>query len=127
VLHVVVAVLVVFGLPAVLMGVLVGGFGVWAVFVGLLLGVVGSKLAGTRRMLFVAPLLGLAAGLGAFTAYDWWWAGLLASTGVIAGAGAGFGWFAALLMVPYAATFVVPVSSGTDALIYGIVVGIAGL
>jgi hypothetical protein len=78
-------------------------------------------------MLFVAPLLGLAAGFGAFTAYDWWWAGLLASTGVIAGAGAGFGWFAALLMVPYAATFVVPVSSGTDAVIYGIVVGIAGL
>ena len=59
--------------------------------VGLLLGVVGAKLAGTRRMLFVAPLLGLAAGLGGFTAYEWWWAGLLASTGVIAGAGAGFG------------------------------------
>ena len=50
--------------------------------------------------------MGLAAGLGAFTAYDWWWAALLATVGVIAGAGIGFGWFAPLLMVPYAATFV---------------------
>ena len=42
-------------------------------------------------MVFVAPMLGVAAGLGAFTAYDWWWAALLASVGVIAGAGIGFG------------------------------------
>jgi hypothetical protein len=45
-------------------------------FIGLLLGVVGSKIGGTHRMLFVAPVIGLAAGLGAFTAYDWSWAAL---------------------------------------------------
>ena len=28
-------------------------------------------------MLYLAPAIGLAAG-GAFTAYDWWWVGLLA-------------------------------------------------
>jgi hypothetical protein len=28
-------------------------------------------------MLYLAPAIGLAAGLGAFTAYDWWWVGLL--------------------------------------------------
>jgi hypothetical protein len=126
-LHVLGALLVAVVLPALLMGALVGSLGVFALFIGLILGVVGSKIGGTYRMLFVAPMLGVAAGLGAFTAYDWWWAALLASVGVIAGAGIGFGWFAALLMVPYAATFVTPVSSGRDAVIYGVIVAIGTL
>jgi hypothetical protein len=49
------------------------------------------------------------------------------SAGVIAGAGIGFGWFLPLLMVPFAATFVTPVSSGRDAVIYGAIVAIATL
>ena len=77
-------------------------------------------------MLFVAPLLGVAAGLGASTAYDWWWVALLACVGVIAGAGIGFGWLG-LLMAPFAATFVTPVSTAKDATIYGVVVAIAAL
>ena len=125
--HIVGAVLVAVVLPALVTAALVGSLGVSALFVGLLLGVTGCKLAGTRRMLYVAPLLGLAAGLGAFTAYGWWWAALLAVTGIVAGAGIRFGWFAALLMVPYAATFVTPASAGRDAITYGAVVAIAGL
>ena len=89
--------------------------------------VVGAKLGGTRRMSVLAPLVGLAAGLGAFTAYDWWWVALLATAAAIAGAGIGFGWFAPLLMVPYAATFVPSVSSARDAVIYGVVVAIGTL
>ena len=77
--------------------------------------------------MFVAPLLGVAAGLGASTAYDWWWVALLACSGVIAGAGIGFGWFGPLLMVPFAATFVTPVSTAKDGVIYGVVVAIAAL
>ena len=126
-LHILGAALVAVVLPALLVGAFVGELGVWAMLVGLLLGVVGCKLGGTRRMALIAPLLGLAAGLGAFTAYDWWWVALLASTGILTGGGIGFGWFAPLLMVPYAATFIVPVSSGTDAVIYGVIVAIAGL
>ena len=76
---------------------------------------------------YLAPLMGLAAGLGAFTAYDWWWVALLATVGVIAGAGIGFGWFAPLLMVPFAATFVVPEASARNATVYGLIVGIATL
>ena len=111
-------------LPAVVMAAVVGALGVSAMFVGLILGVAGSKIGGTRRMLYVAPVLGVAAGLGAFTAYDWWWVALLAAVGVVAGAGIGFGWLPALLMVPYAATFVTPVTTGTDAVIYGVVVAL---
>ena len=109
------------------MAALVGELGVAAMGVGLLLGATGCKLGGTRRMLFVAPLLGVAAGLGASTAYDWWWVALLACSGVIAGAGIGFGWFGPLLMVPFAATFVTPVSTAKDGVIYGVVVAIAAL
>jgi hypothetical protein len=126
-LHVLGAALVAVVLPALLMGVFVGELGVWAMLVGVLLGVVGCKLGGTRRMALVAPVMGAAAGLGAFTAYDWWWAALLGGTGFITGVGIRFGWFAPLLMVPYAATFIVPVSSGTDAVIYGVIVAIATL
>ena len=104
--HILVALLVAFVLPTLLMWALVGEFAASAMFIGIVLGGVGAKLGGTRRMLVLAPLMGLAAGLGAFTAYDWWWAALLAAAAAIAGAGIGFGWFAPLLMVPYAATFV---------------------
>jgi len=121
------AVLVGVVLPGVVVGSLVGSLGVSAMFVGLLLGVAGSKIGGYHRMLLLAPAMGVAAGIGAFTAYDWSWAVLLAVTGLLAGAGIGFGWLPALLMVPFAATFVTPVSTGTDAAIYGVVVGLATL
>jgi len=64
------------------------------------------------------------AGLAAYAAYDWWWAGLLAATGVVAGAGYRVGWFGALLIGPYAATFVTPVSTGTSASTFGAFVAI---
>ncbi len=119
------AVVVAVVLPALLMGAVAGELGVWAMLVGLLLGVAGSKIGGTRRMTYVAPGIGLAAGLGALAAYDWWWVALLAIVAVIAGAGFRVGWFPTLLMVPFAATFVPPVPSVTDAVIYGVVVAIA--
>jgi hypothetical protein len=123
-MHILAAILVAVILPALLMWALVGEFGAMALFTGVLLGVVGSKLGGTRRMLYLAAGVGVAAGLGAYTAYDWWWVALLATAGVITGAGIGFGWFAPLLMVPYAATFVAPLSVASDALIYGVIVGL---
>jgi Fusaric acid resistance protein-like len=52
---------------------------------------------------------------------------LLTAAGVIAGAGIRFGWFAALLMVPFAATYVTLVSTVTDAVIYGVILAIASL
>ncbi len=48
------AVLVGVVLPVVVIGALVGHFGASAMFLGLLLGVLGSKLGGTRRMLYLA-------------------------------------------------------------------------
>lgn len=126
-MHILGALLVAVVLPAVVIGVLVGKFGATAMFTGVLLGGVGAKLGGTRRMSYLAPLMGLAAGLGAFSAYDWWWVAVLATVGVIAGAGIGFGWFAPLLMVPFAATFVVPEASARNASVYGLIVGIATL
>jgi hypothetical protein len=123
--QVLVGVVVFVVLPMVLVGALVGQFGVTAMAIGLGLGVVGSKIGGTRRMSYLVPVIGVAGGLGAFTAYDWWWVALLATTGIIAGAGIRFGWMPALLMVPFAATFVQPVSTGTDAVIYGVIVAIA--
>ena len=126
-MHILAAVLVAVVLPALLTWALVGEFGAIAMFIGIMLGGVGAKLGGTRRMLVLAPVMGLAAGLGAFTAYDWWWAALLATVAAIAGAGIGFGWFAPLLMVPYAATFVPPLSSARDAVIYGVIVAIGTL
>src|SRR4029450_5301446 len=106
-------------LPAVLVGALAGEPGVLALFTGVLWGALGAKLGGTRRMAYVMPLVGVVAGLGAYTAYDWWWAALLATTGVIAGAGYRFGWFGPFLMAPYAATFVTPVSTAASALTFG--------
>ena len=127
VLHIVGAVVVVLVLPALVIDAFVGALGVSAMFTGVLLGAVGAKLGGTHRMLYVAPALGVAGGLGAYTAYDWWWVALLAAAAVVTGAGIRFGWFAALLMVPYAATFVTPVSTVTDAVIYGVILAIASL
>ena len=84
-------------LPALLMYPVAGELGVAAMFVGLLLGAVGAKLGGTRRMLYAALVVGLGAGFGAFTPYSWWWVVLLAAAGLITGAGIGFGWLPPLL------------------------------
>jgi hypothetical protein len=53
--HVVAAALVVVVVPVVLMGVLVGSFAANAMFLGLVYGVVGAKLGGTRRVGREAP------------------------------------------------------------------------
>src|SRR5262245_9242015 len=126
-IHVVMALFVVVVLPVVLMDVLVGSFGANAMFLGLVYGVVGAKLGGTRRMLYLAPAIGVAAGLGALTAYDWWWVLVLAISGLVAGAGMRWGWLPPLLMIPYAATFATPVSSGGHAVAYGVIAEIATL
>ena len=102
-----------------------GQYGANAMVLGVLVGALGSKIGGTRRMLYLAPAIGLAAGLGAFTAYDWWWVGLLAAAGVVAGAGIGFGWMLPLLMIPLVATFASPVSSGQHAVAYGVIAAVA--
>ncbi len=124
-MHILAAVLVAAVLPVVLIDALVGKFGADAMIIGLLVGVLGSKIGGTRRMLYVAPGVGVAAGLGAFTAYHWWWVALLAVLAVIAGAGMRFGWQLPLLMLPFAATFATREPSGKDAVIYGVIAGIA--
>jgi MFS family permease len=123
-IHIIGAVLVVVVLPVVLVDTFVGKFAANALFLGLLFGVVGSMVGGTRRMLYLAVPFGVAGGLGAFTVYGWWWVGLLALLGVIAGAGIGFGWLPSLLMLPFAATFASRVSSGRDAVAYGIFAGL---
>ena len=123
-IHIAGAVIVVVILPIVLVDALVGKFAANTLFLGLLFGVVGSMVGGTRRMLYLAVPFGVAGGLGAFTAYGWWWVGLLAILGVIAGAGIGFGWLPSLLMLPFAATFASRVSSGRDAVAYGVFAGI---
>jgi len=78
-INILAAVLVGVVLPVVVVGALVGHFGAAAMFTGLVWGGVGSKLGGTRRMLYLVPAVGLAAGLGSGTAYDWWWVGCLPS------------------------------------------------
>ncbi len=108
-IQIVLAVLVAFVVPVLLLDALVGQYGANAMVLGVLVGALGS--GGTRRMLYLAPAIGLAAGLGAFSAYDWWWVGLLAAAGVSAGAGIGFGWMLPLLMIPLVATFASPVST----------------
>ena len=52
-------------LPALLVGWLVGEYGVAAMLSGLLLGSIGAKIGGTRRMVYLSPGLGIAAGVGA--------------------------------------------------------------
>ena len=125
VIQIVLAVLVAFVVPVLLLDAFVGQYGANAMVLGVLVGALGSKIGGTRRMLYLAPAIGLAAGLGAFTAYDWWWVGLLAATGVVAGAGIGFGWMRPLLMIPLVATFASPVSSGQHAVAYGVIAAVA--
>jgi hypothetical protein len=126
-MHILGAVLAAVVLPVVLIDALVGKFGAAAMILGLLLGFLGSKIGGTRRMLYVAPGVGVAAGLGALTAYHWWWVALLAILTAVAGAGMRFGWHPPLLMLPIAATFATREPSGKDAVIYGAIAGIATL
>ena len=126
-LHVLGAALVVVVLPVGLMEALAGRLGAAAMIVGLLLGVLGSKIGGARRMLYLAPAVAVSAGLGAITAYDWSWVALLAVVGVIVGAGIRFGWLPSLLMVGFAATFATATSSGKTAVEYGVIVGIGTL
>jgi hypothetical protein len=109
------------------MAALAGKLGAAAMIVGLLVGVLGSKIGGTRRMLYLAPAVAVSAGLGAITAYDWSWVALLAVVGVIIGAGIRFGWLPSLLMVGFAATFATATSSGRTAVEYGVIVGIGTL
>lgn len=123
-IHIIAAVLVVVVLPVVLVDSLVGKFAANALVLGLLFGIIGSMVGGTRRMTYLAVPFGVAGGLGAFTAYGWWWVGLLALLGVIAGAGIGFGWMPSILMLPFAATFASRVSLGRDAVAYGVFAGL---
>jgi hypothetical protein len=126
-LNILAAVLVGLVLPVVVVGALVGHFGASAMFMGLVWGALGAKLGGTHRMLYIAPAIGVAAGLGAGAAYGWWWVALLALLGFIAGGGIGFGWFPPLLMLPFAATFVTPLSSTENAVIFGVISAIGAL
>ena len=123
--HVVLAMTVVVVLPVVVLEVLIGKFAADAMFIGIVLGVLGNRVGGTHGMLYIAPALGLAAGLGAFTAYGWWWAVLLAFLGVIVGGAMRYGWLPSLLMLPFAATFAAPVSSGRNVWVFGVIAGIA--
>ena len=118
-MHVIGAILLVVVLPVVLMDVLVGRFGANAMFMVLVYALVRAKLGGTHRMLSLAPLVGFAAGVGAFTAYGWRWVLLLAFLGVVASAGMRWGWLPPLSMLPFAATFATPVSSGRHAVVSG--------
>ena len=95
-------------------------------FTGLLLVSWARRWAAPAGWPILAPGVG-SGRAGAYTAYDWWWAALLALTGVITGLGIIFGWFGPLLMIPFAATFVVPEASGRNATVYGVIVGIATL
>ena len=126
-IHILGAGLVAVVLPVVVAYLLLGSLGSTAVAMGLLLGVLGSKLGGTRRMLYLAPAVGVAAGLGAITAYHWSWVVLLTVTAVIAGAGMRFGWLPPLLMLAFSATFPVATSSARNAAAYGAITAIATL
>lgn len=127
VLQILGAVLVVVVLPVGLMYALAGKLGASAMVLGLLLGVLGAKVGGTRRMLYLTPVVAVVAGVGAVTAYDWSWVALLAVVGVIIGAGTRFGWMPSLLMVGFAATFAIATPSAKSAVEYGVLVGIGTL
>jgi Fusaric acid resistance protein-like len=126
-LNILAGVLVGVVLPVLVVGALVGHFGASAMFTGLAWGVLGAKLGGTRRMLYLAPAVGLAAGLGSASAYGWSWVALLAVLGLIAGGGIGFGWLPPLLMLPFAATFVTPEALAENAVIFGGISAIGSL
>jgi hypothetical protein len=126
-IHILGAALVAVVLPVVVLYLLLGKLGSTAVVMGLLVGVLGSKLGGTRRMLYLAPAVGIAGGLGAISAYRWSWVVLLAAVALIAGAGIRFGWLPPLLMLAFSATFPVATSSARDAAAYGAITAIATL
>ena len=113
-------------LPGLAAAWIAGAAGVAAIFWGLTLGLVGAKLSGVRRMVYVVPVIGVAAGLGASAAFDWWWGG---------GGGGRRGdcrrriasGFPGLLMVPFAATFVSPAPSARDAAVFGVIATIGTL
>jgi hypothetical protein len=126
-IHILGAALVAVVLPVVVLYLLLGKLGSTAMVMGLVVGVLGSKLGGTRRMLYLTPAVGIAGGLGAITAYHWSWVVLLAVTAVIAGAGMRFGWLAPLLMLAFSATFPVATSSARNAAAYGAITAIATL
>jgi hypothetical protein len=126
-IHTLGAALVFVVLPVVVLYALLGELGSRAMVVGLLLGVIGSRIGGTHRMLYLAPAVGIAGGLGAITAYHWSWVVLLAVVAVIAGAGMRFGWLPSLLMLTFAATFPVATSSAGHAAVYGGIAAIATL
>jgi hypothetical protein len=127
-IHVIGAILVVIVLPVVPMDALVRSFGANAMFMGLVYGVIGAKLGGTHLMLSLAPLVGFAAGGGTSIHR------LRLVVGRLAGLPRGRGragmrwvWLPSLLMLPLAATFATPVSSGRHAVVYGVIAGIATL
>ena len=60
-IHIVVAALVVVVLPVTLLDAFVARFCAQAMFIGVVFGVIGSLIGGTRRMLYVVPWFGLAA------------------------------------------------------------------
>ena len=124
-IHILGAALVGVVLPVALLYEFLGDLGSRAMVIGLMVGVVGSKLGGTRRMLYLAPAVGIAGGLGAITAYHWSWVVLLAVVAIIAGAGMRFGWLPSLLMLTFAATFPIATSSVKDAAAYGAIAAIA--
>lgn len=126
-IHILGAALVGVVLPVVLLHVFLGDLGSRAMVIGLLVGVLGSKLGDTRRMLYLAPAVGIAGGLAAITAYHWSWVVLLAVVGVIAGAGMRFGWLPSLLMLTFAATFPIATRSASHAAAYGAIAAIATL
>jgi hypothetical protein len=126
-INILVAALVAVVLPVVVLYLLLWNLGSRAMVIGLLLGVLGSKLGGTRRMLYLTPAVGIAGGLGAITAYHWSWVVLLAVVGVIAGVGMRFGWLPSLLMPAFSATFPVATSSASHAATYGAIAAIATL
>ena len=64
-IHILGAGLVAVVLPVVVLYLLLGKLGATAVAMGLVVGVLGSKLGGTRRMLYLASAVGVAGGLGA--------------------------------------------------------------
>jgi hypothetical protein len=127
IIHLLGAALVAVVLPVVLLYLFLGELGARAMVTGMLLGVVGAKIGGTRRMLYLAPAVGVAGGLGAITAYHWSWVVLLAVMAVIAGAGMRFGWLPPLLMVAFSAAFPAVTSSASHAAAYGAIAGLATL
>src|SRR5262249_26466810 len=113
-IHIFGAALVGVVLPVVVLYLLLGALGSRAVVIGLVVGVVGSKLGGTRRMLYLAPAVGVVAGLGAITAYHWSWVVLLALVAAIAGAGVRVGGLPALLVVTLPAAVPCSAASAQD-------------